>query len=203
MLDLDARTAEVLGTGLVTVRRHGRSRTYPSGTTLGFADLLAAAAAAAAAACGAAPEPTPDAGPAPAAGPQHLNHVADAEEARFRAGLDAGEVDDVVATILRLDQILEDWSADPSDERDYARSVLRGMVVQLGERARTGLADPRAAVAPYVDALLEVREQARDGRDFGTADLIRDRLAAAGVEVRDTPDGPRWLPARAADGVPG
>jgi cysteinyl-tRNA synthetase len=126
--------------------------------------------------------------------------VADAEEARFRAGLAAGEVDAVVAVILRLDQILEDWSADPSDERDYARSVLRGMVVQLGERARTGLADPRERVAPYVEALLELRERARQGRDFGTADLIRDRLVAAGVEVRDTPDGPWWLPARSSTG---
>jgi cyanophycinase-like exopeptidase len=204
LLDLDTRTAEVLGTGVVTVRRHGRSRTYPSGTTLCLADLLAAATAAAEPA-EAEPPSAPGAAPGTEPpGPQHLNLVADAEEAQFRAHLAAGEADAVVAAILRLDQILEDWSADPSDERDYARSVLRGMVVQLGERARTGLADPRERIAPYVEALLELRERARQGRDFGAADLIRDRLVAAGVEVRDTPDGPQWLPAQPApDGSPG
>ena len=33
---------------------------------------------------------------------------------------------------------------------------------------------------------------ARDNKDFGTSDLVRDRLVAAGVEVRDTPDGTEW-----------
>jgi cysteinyl-tRNA synthetase len=33
---------------------------------------------------------------------------------------------------------------------------------------------------------------ARDRRDHATADLVRDRLAKAGVEVRDTPSGPEW-----------
>src|SRR5262249_60019207 len=41
LLDLAGRTAEVLGTGVVTVRRRGRSRAFPSGTALGFADLAA------------------------------------------------------------------------------------------------------------------------------------------------------------------
>jgi cysteinyl-tRNA synthetase len=40
--------------------------------------------------------------------------------------------------------------------------------------------------------LLELRSRARTARDFATSDLVRDRLVAAGVEVRDTPDGPQW-----------
>lgn len=191
VFDLDARTAEVLGTGVVTVRRHGRSQTFPSGATVGFDDLLAAATGEAPAA---ADEPQQQHAPADAA-PIHLNHVAEAAEERFRAGLDCGDADGAVAAILGLDEILEEWSADPSNERDYGRSVLRGMVLELGERARSGLADPRQVVAPYVDALLELRDQARERRDFDTADLIRDRLVSGGVEVQDTPDGPRWAPA--------
>jgi cysteinyl-tRNA synthetase len=38
-------------------------------------------------------------------------------------------------------------------------------------------------------ALLEERASARAARDFATSDQLRDRLAALGVEVRDTPDG--------------
>ena len=56
-----------------------------------------------------------------------------------------------------------------------------------------GAADPRTVVGPFVDALLELRAQARAARDFATSDRVRDRLAAAGVEVRDTPDGVEWV----------
>jgi cysteinyl-tRNA synthetase len=43
-----------------------------------------------------------------------------------------------------------------------------------------------------VRALLDQRAQARATRDFATADAVRDQLRAAGIEVEDTPAGPRW-----------
>jgi cysteinyl-tRNA synthetase len=43
-----------------------------------------------------------------------------------------------------------------------------------------------------IDALLAHREEARKTRNFAVADGIRNGLAAAGVEVEDTPSGPRW-----------
>ena len=49
-----------------------------------------------------------------------------------------------------------------------------------------------AAVDALVAGLLEQREAARKDRDFVTADALRDRLKAAGIEVEDTPDGPTW-----------
>jgi len=199
VLDLDARIAQVLGTGTVTVRRHGRERAFHGGT-LSFADLAAAAAdpgrhpvARTAPDNGA---PSPDTTATSARRP--LRDAADRDEAAFRAALAAGDPDTAVSAVLDLEQTLADWSADTSDERDHARRVLRAMVVELGERARTGLADPWRAVPPFVDALLELRGQARDRRDFSTADLVRDRLAAAGVQVRDTSDGPRWSRSAAA-----
>jgi cysteinyl-tRNA synthetase len=48
------------------------------------------------------------------------------------------------------------------------------------------------ALSTLVDGILEQRQQARAERDFATADLLRDRLIAAGIAVEDTPDGPMW-----------
>ncbi|MCB0280889.1 MAG: cysteine--tRNA ligase, partial [Calditrichaeota bacterium] len=50
---------------------------------------------------------------------------------------------------------------------------------------------------PMIDGtmsiLMSVREQSRLKRDWGTSDFIRDRLAEIGIELKDTPDGQKWL----------
>lgn len=43
-----------------------------------------------------------------------------------------------------------------------------------------------------VGALLASRQEARAAKDFAAADRVRDQLAAAGIEIEDTSDGPRW-----------
>jgi cysteinyl-tRNA synthetase len=48
------------------------------------------------------------------------------------------------------------------------------------------------AVDVLVRSLLQQRADARADKDWATADAIRDRLAEAGVEVEDTPSGPKW-----------
>ncbi|MFH1036125.1 MAG: cysteine--tRNA ligase [Pseudomonadota bacterium] len=54
------------------------------------------------------------------------------------------------------------------------------------------LGEAGAALAPELAALLAQRQQAKDAGDFGAADALRDQLAAAGVQVIDTPQGQRW-----------
>jgi cysteinyl-tRNA synthetase len=49
-----------------------------------------------------------------------------------------------------------------------------------------------AAVDALVAGLLEQRARARAAKDFATADAIRDQVKVAGIEVEDTPDGPKW-----------
>lgn len=47
---------------------------------------------------------------------------------------------------------------------------------------------------PYslIEALLKAREEARSVKNWPLADEIRDKLAEAGVEIEDTPQGARW-----------
>ena len=46
--------------------------------------------------------------------------------------------------------------------------------------------------ASLVEALLELRRQARERKDFATSDRIRDRLAELGITIKDGKDGTEW-----------
>jgi len=73
--------------------------------------------------------------------------------------------------------------------------VLRELTAVLGlflvEPPAAGGAD-EALVGGLMDLVIEIRARARKAKDFATADLIRDRLGAAGVVLEDGPDGTRW-----------
>ena len=47
-------------------------------------------------------------------------------------------------------------------------------------------------LAALIDSLLVERKQARGAKDFARADQIRDTLAAAGVQIEDSPNGSFW-----------
>jgi cysteinyl-tRNA synthetase len=56
-----------------------------------------------------------------------------------------------------------------------------------------GSDDRLAEVADgLVRLALEQRQAARARKDFATADALRDQLTTLGVQVEDTPQGPRW-----------
>jgi cysteinyl-tRNA synthetase len=56
----------------------------------------------------------------------------------------------------------------------------------------SGSEDLSGVVDVLVAGLLEQRQTARANKDFAAADAIRDQIAAAGVEIEDTPQGARW-----------
>ncbi|MDE7181027.1 MAG: cysteine--tRNA ligase [Muribaculaceae bacterium] len=60
---------------------------------------------------------------------------------------------------------------------------------------RLGAADTGADLTPYegaVDLLMEIRTNAKQNKDWTTSDLIRDKLAALGFNVKDTKSGVEW-----------
>jgi cysteinyl-tRNA synthetase len=56
----------------------------------------------------------------------------------------------------------------------------------VGSSSLEGVIDGLVALA------LEQRAAARTRKDWAAADAVRDQLKAAGINVEDTPQGPRW-----------
>jgi cyanophycinase-like exopeptidase len=203
VLDLDRRTATVSGLGGVTVRVAGRGTVFPSGSDVGI-DTLADVAR------GLAAGETVDIGWEPgSSGPSRLDlpggraprvaeplrhQMADLEGA-FIAALGHGDGRAAVAALLDLDSAIEARirAGEDSPDLDNAQSTFRSLIARLGEAAATGGMDPRSTVDPFVEALIALRARAREALDWATADLIRELLTDAGVEVRDGPQGSSWV----------
>lgn len=193
IMDLDSRTASTRGRGNITIRRGGRVlRVIGSGGLLPLSALTTS------------DEPAgPEAPAAPTTAPAEsaanrgastlLGAAREATQA-FDAALTHRDGRAAADAILDLDAAITAWSADTtqSDEGDRAHATLRGLIVRLGEVATGGLVDPAERLAPLIEAVIGTRQQLRGQGDYGLADGLRDAVDAAGVELRDTPDGTTW-----------
>ncbi|MDD6280259.1 MAG: cysteine--tRNA ligase [Muribaculaceae bacterium] len=68
-------------------------------------------------------------------------------------------------------------------------------ILGIVDESASGAAGAGGNMEPYrgaVDLLLQIRGEAKAKKDWGTSDLIRDRLAALGFAVKDTRDGAEW-----------
>ncbi len=94
---------------------------------------------------------------------------------RGNSALADGDLGDLRTALLAVRSMLDALGLDP---------------VAWSEQA----ADRRveAALGTLVRATLDDRAQARAARDWTTADAVRDRLAAAGLVIEDSPTGARW-----------
>lgn len=210
VLDLDERTASVFGLGAVTVRVAGQSRVFAHGTRTTIEALIDAAAELA----GRSPDEAPtgsDAGrPVAAIAPQPndaalsggLLHDEVAHlEGAFVDALTSRDVRSAVGALLGLEAAIERrvGAGDDGAELQAARATSRSLIVRLGEVAADGARDPREVVGPYVETLIELRARARAAQDWAMADLLRERLSAGGVTVRDDPHGSSWTLAERED----
>ncbi|MEY3680574.1 MAG: hypothetical protein RL547_1187 [Actinomycetota bacterium] len=193
IIDIDADTATVIGNGTITVRVKGRSTVIESGRTIpvdALRDPTRGVTAVPSKETPAAPTSLPVASTTSTSLADDVSRA----EAAFDHALATGDSDGAVRAVLDLESAIRGWSADTlqSDAMDRAHAALRSMIVRLGEVAVKGLADPRTAIEPVMQVVLEVRRQVREEKRYDLSDLLRDRLAAAGLEIRDTPAGPEW-----------
>ncbi|WP_129841806.1 cysteine--tRNA ligase [Streptomyces sp. RFCAC02] len=95
------------------------------------------------------------------------------------AALAEGDKESVVSLAAQVRAMLGVLGLDPFDPVWAGPSAGRGAEL-------TGVVDT------LVGLVLAQRQAARERRDYGTADAIRDELQSAGLVIEDTPSGPRW-----------
>jgi cysteinyl-tRNA synthetase len=92
--------------------------------------------------------------------------------------------------------VLFDWVAEANRRIDAGEALGPGrlpeMLHALGLETLLEGGDEEAP--EELRRLAEQREAARAERDFERADAIRDQLAEAGWQIRDTPDGAKLVP---------
>lgn len=191
IFDLDAQTATIRGRAGVTWRRRGESRRFEAGVTMPIAELARGGTLV--------ESPRRSAPGANGDGAEGAESTPFMEEVAKQSSLAdqalaKRDVDAAVAALLAIDTQMHDWASDTldSDDRDRARALLRRHLVQLGDVAHDGAADPRERVAPVVDRVLALRSRLREEGQYEIADRLRDVLVDAGVEVRDTREGSAW-----------
>jgi len=113
-------------------------------------------------------------------------------------------IDDDLDLPAALVAVRETLRADlPADERRWLvldADLVLGLdlhsvwsTADAGRGSATSSTDAGTErLSPAETALLEERATARGARDWARADELRDRLAAAGIELADGPDGTTW-----------
>jgi len=215
LIDLRTEDIEIRGRGGVTVRRAGDSVVLPSGTGLSVAKLrdLVRGIRRATGGWGSKTGRTRDGTGAGGRGPGRsafaageaagdglalpLPEIMATTERGFGTAASNRDADAMVGVILELESTIKLWEADTDEDQgtEQARALLRSLIERLGRAARDGLADPRDRLRPAVEPLLALRTVLRGEGNFAAADAIREALAAAGLDVSDTPEGTRWQPA--------
>ncbi|MCW2856628.1 MAG: cysS [Marmoricola sp.] len=123
--------------------------------------------------------------------------------AAFSAALD----DDLgtPAAIAAIHDAVRQGNVHVAADESEAAAAVAGSVIAMLSVLGLDPADPhwsqgsasdsgelKGVVDVLIAGLIEQRQAARANKDFAAADAIRDQIAAAGVEIEDTPQGARW-----------
>jgi cyanophycinase-like exopeptidase len=177
VIDLDSGACEVVGRGTVVVRVHGDEWVVPTGETISLEQIAGHGRSA-----GTAAPMAPSGEPAPSAAETEDTDAFADLVAQTHGAIGAGDLAGAIALIMSLDRL-----GETPARRTEVQSLLARAAANAGDRV-----DVTETVRPLVDLVLALRAQARAEKRFAESDTIRDGIAAAGIEVRDTPDGVTW-----------
>ena len=96
-----------------------------------------------------------------------------------------------------INQVNDGHASATAQDIETLKDLFNTFLVDiLGVRtelvAGTGNADALRPFEEAVDLLLQIRSESKAKKDWATSDLIRNRLAEIGFDVKDTKDGFEW-----------
>ena len=127
--------------------------------------------------------------------------IADLEQKCYDALNDDLNTPIVIAHLFEavgiINRVADGYATATAADIDALKALFQTFLFDiLGMRPEAAdLGGDEKALEPYrgaVDLLLQVRAEAKAKKDWATSDLIRDRLAALGFNVKDTKSGVEW-----------
>ena len=76
--------------------------------------------------------------------------------------------------------------------KSYETLIKTSQVLGIYTVENQNVADTIEYLNPLLELLIEIRQDARDQKDWDTSDKIRDRLKQINIEIQDTRDGSTW-----------
>jgi cysteinyl-tRNA synthetase len=93
--------------------------------------------------------------------------------------------------VRRINLVNDGKETLSATDRDLMKREMTAFVLDvLG--LQVGVTNSDSKLAPVMDLVIELRQQARDNKDWTTSDKIRDGLAAAGITIKDSKEGTNW-----------
>ena len=92
--------------------------------------------------------------------------------------------------------VLFDLTREINRARDDGRSIAPAQAMLRARRrarpAAPGAGGVRQGAEPFIDLLVQLRNDLRAEKQFPLSDSVRDGLAALGITVEDGAEGTRW-----------
>ena len=101
-----------------------------------------------------------------------------------------------ISTILELARTINihlDKNAEiEAKTKEKTLEILRQLLDVLGIEKEKRKPERSEVTEQLLGLIIKIRQEARERRDWKTADTIRDELESIGFIIEDTPEGTRW-----------
>jgi cysteinyl-tRNA synthetase len=88
----------------------------------------------------------------------------------------------------KLRDLQQSTAKNLADVQSYLKSIIDGVLgIWPAEQASNG--NSRMLVDAVMQVIISLRKEARDKKDWPTSDFIRKQLTAAGIQLKDGPEG--------------
>lgn len=92
-----------------------------------------------------------------------------------------------------INNLKEGRDSITADDLKHLKALMHDFVVDvLGLNIETTQDEGKDTLKKVMDLVIHLRAEARSRKDFAVSDQIRDRLAEAGIQLKDTKNGVEW-----------